>query len=360
MKPKSIIDALSHFYLNDYGTVHRGAYTLSRNATELYAAARVKMQKFLNASFPEEIIFTRGSTDSLNLIAGMAKNQLLGPGDVVLISEIEHHANIVSWQMAGVELRIAPVNDQGDLDLDAFAALLDKRVKLVSIAHVSNVIGTVHPIETIVKLAHANGSLVVLDGAQSAPHMPIDLKKLNVDFFVCSGHKLYGPTGIGILYGKKAILESLSPVVGGGDMIDKVTFKKTTFAPLPLKFEAGTPPFAEAIALGSAIDYLTEIGLDEIAAWETQLTNYALKRLNELPFVKVVGSPKERAAIISFTVEGMRFLILPIFWTVAGSRCVVDIIAVNLRWSVLDSIRLCAFHSDSTILLLRLISLSLR
>ena len=308
-KPQMVIDAIVDFYSHKYGTVHRGVYSLSKEATASYEEARTKIQKFINAAHPEEIIFTRGTTASLNLLARSFGERLIRPGQAIMISEIEHHSNIVPWQMLceekGVVLRIIPVNDDGELIFEAFDALLDDKVKLVSLAHVSNVLGTLHPVKKIIEAAHGVGAYVCLDGAQAVSHMPIDVQDLDVDFYAFSGHKLYGPTGIGVLYGKQELLEKLPPVEGGGDMIERVTLEKTTYNRLPLKFEAGTPMIAEVIGLGAAIDYLSEIGMDTIQSWENDLLAYATKKLSQIPQLRIIGTAKEKGAIISFIIEGI-------------------------------------------------------
>lgn len=308
-KPQAVIDAITDFYTQSYGTVHRGVYSLSKEATAAYEGARQKVQRFLNAAHPEEIIFTRGTTASLNLLARSFGERFIRPGHAIMISEIEHHSNIVPWQMLceerGAVLRIIPVNDKGELILEAFDSLLDEKVKLVTLAHISNVLGTVHPVQKIIEAAHKVGAYVCLDGAQAAPHMPIDVQELDVDFYAFSGHKLYGPTGIGILYGKQELLEKLPPVEGGGDMIERVSLEKTTYNRLPLKFEAGTPPIAEVIGLGAALDYLNQIGMETIQSWERDLLNYAHQKLLGLPNLHIIGAPEKRAALISFVVEGI-------------------------------------------------------
>lgn len=308
-KPLAVIEAMTHFYTHQYGTVHRGVYALSKEATEAFNGARQQVQRFINADQPEEIIFTRGATASLNLLARSFAKHFIRPGHAIIISEIEHHANIVPWQMVceeyGAVLRIIPVNDSGELILEAFESLLDEKVKLVSIAHMSNIFGTIHPVEKIIELAHRAGAYVCLDGAQAIAHLPIDVQELNVDFYAFSGHKLYGPTGIGVLYGKQHLLEKLPPIEGGGDMIEKVTLQKTTYNQLPLKFEAGTPMIAEAIGLGAAINYLEEIGMDVIQSWEQELLAYATEKLLQIPNLRILGTAAEKGAIITFTIEGI-------------------------------------------------------
>lgn len=308
-KPRQVIDAVTRFYSESYGTVHRGVYSLSKEATTLYEDARVKVQKFIHAAAPEEIIFTRGATASLNLLARSIGERFIRPGQAIMISEIEHHSNIVPWQMLceerGAVLRIIPVNDKGELILEAFDALLDEKVKLVSLAHISNVLGTLHPVKQLIEAAHKVGALVCLDGAQAAPHLPLDVQELDVDFYAFSGHKLYGPTGVGILYGKQDLLDKLPPIEGGGDMIERVTLEKTTYNRLPLKFEAGTPMIAEVIGLGAAVDYLTEIGMETIQSWESDLLAYATKKLTQIPNLRVIGRAEEKGAIFSFIIKGV-------------------------------------------------------
>lgn len=307
LTPHSVIDAMSDYYSKHYGTVHRAIYRTAQQATTHYFEARKSVQKFLNAKKREEIIFTRGTTASLNLVARSFGESFIKEGDVILITEIEHHSNLVPWQMMakrhGAKLRFIPVNDLGELDFEAFEQLLDERVKLVSLAHVSNAIGTCHPIKLIIQKAHAMGAVVCIDGAQSAPHMPIDVQDLDVDFFAFSGHKLYGPTGIGVLYGKAELLEKMTPIEGGGDMIESVSLYESTYAQLPLKFEAGTPPIAEAIGLAAAIDYLLNIGFETLQEVEKNLMAYATSRLEE--HARIVGQAKEKGAIISFDIPGI-------------------------------------------------------
>ncbi len=308
-KPRQVIEALTDFYSSHYGTVNRGVYKGAREATERYQNARQKVQHFLNAAHFEEIIFTRGTTASLNLLARSYGMAFLRPGDAIMISEIEHHSNIVPWQMLceerGAVLRIIPVNDSGELIFEEFLALLDEKVKLVSIAHLSNIFGTLHPVRKIIEAAHQVGAHVCLDGAQAAAHLPVNVQELDVDFYAFSGHKLYGPTGVGVLYGKRELLEKMPPIEGGGDMINEVTLLRSTYNQLPTKFEAGTPMIAEVIGLGAAIDYLRGIGLDAIAAWEQELLAYATKKLQQIEGLKVLGTSSKKGAIISFVIEGI-------------------------------------------------------
>ncbi|MBS4168075.1 cysteine desulfurase [Parachlamydia sp. AcF125] len=308
-KPQVVIDSMTHFYEKGYGTVHRAIYEIAAHSSHLYHAARLKAMQFLNAKRPEEIIFTRGTTESINLVAYSFGKAFIHPGDEIIISEIEHHSNIVPWQMLcedrGAILKVIPVNDQGELILEAYQKLLTERTKLVAVAHISNALGTLHPIKKIIQLAHEAGAKVLIDGAQAAPHVPVDVQDLEADFYVFSGHKTYGPTGIGILYGKEVLLEKMPPYLGGGDMIDNVTLTKTTYNTLPLKFEAGTPMIAEVIGLGAALDYLTAIGREEIQAWEHELLLYATQLWTEIPGFKVIGTAPQKGAIISFIMEGI-------------------------------------------------------
>lgn len=308
MKPQSVIDAVTSCYRDHYGTVHRAVYELSVHSTHAYQEARKKVQAFLNAAKTHEIIFTRGTTESINLVAYSFGKAFIKPGDEIIISEIEHHSNIVPWQIAcedrGATLKVIPANSRGELDLEAFQKLLTDRTKMVAVNHISNSLGTLNPIKKIIALAHQAGAKVLIDAAQSAPHIPLDVQDLDADFLVFSGHKLYGPTGIGILYGKEALLDVMPPYQGGGDMIENVTFPKTTYNVLPLKFEAGTPMFVEAIALGAAIDYISALGLDAIQKWEQTLLKDATAKISEIPGLHIIGTAQEKGAIISFVVEG--------------------------------------------------------
>lgn len=308
-KPSCVIDAIADFYAQDYGTVHRSIYGLSKNASFAFAEARKRVAFFLNARSEEEIIFTRGTTASLNLIARSFGKRFLQKGDVIVLTEIEHHANLVPWQFLkedlGVELRFLPVNDAGEILLKESEKLFDERVKIVSLPHISNAVGVMHPIKKIVALARKYGAKVCVDGAQSAGHIPIDVQDLDIDFFAFSAHKVYGPTGLGILWGKKELLEEMPPIEGGGDMIERVTNSRTTFAKLPLKFEAGTPMISSVIGLKKALDYVLGIGIEKIAEIERELVSYAMAQLLQIPLVKVVGNSSTRGAIISFVVEGV-------------------------------------------------------
>ncbi len=308
-KPQVVIDAMHDFYTHHYGTVHRGVYSLVREATDLYVHARRSVQNFINAAEPEEIIFTRGTTASINLLARSFGEKFIRPGHAIMISEVEHHSNIVPWQMLceerGAVLRIIPVNDDGELIQEAFEDLLDEKVKLVSIAHMSNVLGTIHPVKAMIESAHRAGACVCLDGAQAAAHLPVDVQELDVDFYAFSGHKLYGPTGIGVLYGKQKWLDKLPPLEGGGDMIESVTLDKTTYQRSPLKFEAGTPMITEAIGLAAATQYLSGIGMETIHVWEQELLDYATKKLQTVSGLRILGNAEQKGSIISFNIEGI-------------------------------------------------------
>ncbi|MGF1276797.1 aminotransferase class V-fold PLP-dependent enzyme [Acetobacter pasteurianus] len=304
-KPDAVINAMVHTMHHQYANIHRGLYWLSERATEAYEAVRDQVAGFLNAPSREEIVFTRNSTEAINLVA-YSFGSLLTPGQAVVISEMEHHANLVPWQMLrdrmGIELRIAPITDAGDLDMEAFGQLLsDGKVALVAITHMSNVLGTITPARQIADMAHAAGALVLFDGSQAVVHHRTDVQALGADFYTFTGHKLYGPTGIGVLWARRALLEDMPPFMGGGDMISTVTFEKSTWANVPHKFEAGTPAIVEAIGLGAAIEWVEKFGFDAIAAHEQALTTYALERLATVPGLSVVGHPKERGGVISFT-----------------------------------------------------------
>ena len=305
-KPQCVIDAISEAYCNENANVHRGIHFLSQQATDMMEAAREKVRQFIGAGSTEEIIFTRGTTESINLLASSYAAAFLKEGDEIIISGMEHHSNIVPWQIQaqryGFKIRIIPVNDLGELDLDAFRTLLSPKTKLVSITHVSNVLGTVNPISEIISLAHSHGIPVAVDGAQSVPHIKVNVKELGADFYAFSGHKIYGPTGIGVLYGRKELMEKMPPYQGGGEMIKRVTFEKTTYNELPYKFEAGTPDYVGSIALGTALDYVQEIGMEQIATYEKDLCSYALSRLEEIPGMRIIGNAPERSAVISFLV----------------------------------------------------------
>lgn len=308
-KPQQVINALNTFYSQQYGTVHRGVYDLSVHATELYDAARQKVAKFLNAKSEEEIVFTRGTTDSINLVARSLAENYIRENDEIIVSEMEHHSNLVPWQMVAKAkkaiLKIIPIDDKGELDLTAYKKLFTKRTVLVSVAHVSNSTGTINPIEEIIALAHENKALCLIDGAQGAPHIPIDLEKMNADFYVFSGHKIYGPTGVGILYGKYNILNDMPPVQGGGAMIEQVDLLNSTYQKPPLRFEAGTPMIAEVIGLKAALDYVDMMKMENIFSYERALMNYATSQLEKIPELKIIGTAKEKGAIISFIIRNI-------------------------------------------------------
>ncbi len=308
-KPLSVIERLSEFYKKEYATIHRGVYTFSQLSTEECDLSRKKCQKFLNAREAAEIIFVRGATEAINLVATGYGRKFLKQGDEILISAIEHHSNIVPWQMLcqekGLKLKVIPVNDNGELLMDEFEKLLGPRTYFVAVTHISNAIGTINPVREIIKHAHHAGAVVLIDGAQAAPHLKIDVQELDCDFYCFSGHKVYGPTGVGVLYGKRKYLEMMDPYQFGGDMIETVTFEKTTFAKLPNKFEAGTPSITEIVGLGVAIDYIQSIGFEAIEHYEKELLGYATERLSKIPSLKIIGTADEKASLISFTLEGV-------------------------------------------------------
>ena len=308
-KPAAVIDGVAEFYRRDYANVHRGVYRLSARSTELYEAAREKVRRFLNAADAREIVFVRNATEAINLVAYSWGQTFLKAGDEVLITEMEHHANIVPWQLLrdriGIKLVVAPLDATNGLDMAKFEALVSRRTKLVAVTHVANVTGAVVPVESVVRLAHAKGAKVLLDGCQAAPRLPVDMQALDCDFYVFSGHKAYGPTGIGVLYGKKALLDAMPPWQGGGDMIVEVTFAKTTFQEPPHRFEAGTPDIAGAVGLGIALDYLESLGRDAILEHEEALTGYGVDRLSAMPGVHLVGAGQRRLAILSVHVDGI-------------------------------------------------------
>ncbi len=308
-KPLCVLDAMRDEYLNENANVHRGVHYLSVQATELHEQARETVRRFLNAGSSSEIVFTRGTTEGLNLIASTFTEAMMGPGDEVIVTVMEHHSNIVPWQLAasrkGIKLRVIPMTDNGILDMEAYKALFNEKTKIVSVAHVSNVLGTVNPVDDIIKIAHQNGVPCVVDGAQSAPHVKVDVQKLDCDFYVCSGHKMYGPTGIGVLYGKEEWLDRLPPYQGGGEMIDHVSFEKTTFEKAPLKFEAGTPDYIATHGLAVAIDYMEHLGMDNIERHERELTAYALQRLSAIEGMRIYGPLDQlhsHDAVVSFNV----------------------------------------------------------
>jgi len=308
-KPKQVIETESRYYNCQNANIHRGVYTLSQLATELHEQARKKVKKFINASEDREIIFTRGTTESINLVASSFGRKNIKSGDEIIISGMEHHSNIVPWQLlceaSEAKLKVIPFNDRGELLLDEFAKLLSQRTKMVSIVHVSNSLGTVNPVEQIVQMAHRKGVPVLVDGAQWVAHKKTDVQALDADFYCFSGHKLFGPTGIGVLYGKAKLLDAMPPYQGGGDMISSVTFERTTYNDLPYKFEAGTPNIAGAIGLGAAIDYVQNLGLERIEAYEHQLLQYATEKLQQIPQLRIVGTAKNKASVISFVLQNI-------------------------------------------------------
>ncbi len=308
-KPARVIDRLARFYREEYGTVRRGSYLLCQQSTAMFECARKKVAQFIGAGSPDEIIFLRGVTEAINLIAVSFSRSILKPGDEVIISAMEHHANIVPWQLireqCGIVIKVIPMNDRGELLMDEFEAMLSPRTKVVAVNHVANALGTINPVAEIARLAHMVGAAVVVDGAQAAPHMPVDVRALDCDFYAVSGHKLYGPSGAGFLYGKRAWLDKMPPFLGGGEMIDKVTFDETTFEEPPHRFEAGTPPIAEVIGLGEAIDFLGELGMANVQAWDETLLPYATHRLLEVPGLRIIGEAKEKSGLVAFVIDGL-------------------------------------------------------
>jgi cysteine desulfurase/selenocysteine lyase len=307
-KPQVVLDALADYYARDNANVHRGVHQLSERATEAYEGARARIQRFLNAAHPREIVFVRGTTEGINLVAQTYGRRMVGPGDEVIITALEHHSNIVPWQMlceeTGATLRVVPIDDAGEVDVDAYEQLLGERTRLVAVAHVSNALGTIVPVKRMIEAAHRRGIAVLVDGAQAAPHLRVDVRDLDCDFYTFSGHKTYGPTGIGVLYGKTTLLEAMPPYQGGGDMIKSVSFEKTVYNDLPYKFEAGTPNIAGAIGLGVALEYLDGLGLDRVAAHEHALLVHGTERLTALAGLRLVGTAREKASVLSFLVDG--------------------------------------------------------
>ena len=305
-KPRCVVDAMVDEYYSVNANVHRGVHFLSQQATNLHEASRETVRKFINAGKTSEVVFTRGTTESINLVASSFVDSQMQDGDEVIVSVMEHHSNIVSWQLQaarkGIKLRVIPMNDRGELLLDEYEKLFSTCTKLVSVAHVSNVLGTINPVKKIIEIAHAHQVPVLIDGAQGVPHMKVDVQDLDADFYVFSGHKIYGPTGVGVLYGKEDWLDRLPPYQGGGEMIQNVTFEKTTFNELPFKFEAGTPDYVGTTALATALDYVSEIGMDNIAAYEHELTVYAMERLKEIPGMRIFGEAEHKGGVISFLV----------------------------------------------------------
>ena len=311
-KPRCVVESITDEYYSVNANLHRGVHFLSQQATNLHEASRETVRHFINARSTSEIVFTRGTTESINLVAATFADSQMKEGDEVIVSVMEHHSNIVSWQLQaarkGIVLKVIPMNDRGELLIDEYEKLFSSRTRIVSVAHVSNVLGTVNPVKEIIKIAHAHGVPVLVDGAQSIPHLPVDVQDLDADFFVFSGHKVYGPTGIGVLYGKENWLDRLPPYQGGGEMIKNVSFEKTTFNELPFKFEAGTPDYIGSTALAKALDYVSAIGMDEIAAYEHELTDYAIARMKEIEGMRIFGEAEHRGGVISFLVGNIHHL----------------------------------------------------
>jgi cysteine desulfurase/selenocysteine lyase len=308
-KPFAVIDAIRKFYEVDCANIHRGVHELSQRSTAAYEETRTKAKRFLNARSKNEIIFVRGTTEGINLVTSSWGRHNVSEGDEIVISALEHHSNIVPWQMLceekGAKLRVIPMNDRGELLLEEYEKLLNPRTRMVAFGHVSNALGTINPARQMIEMAHAAGALTLVDGAQAAPHMKIDVQALDSDFYTFSGHKVFGPTGIGVLHGKAKLLNAMPPYQGGGDMIRTVTFEKTTYNDLPYKFEAGTPNIASGIGLGAALDYVTRIGLDKIAAYEHELLHYGTQALLQIPGLRIIGTAREKAAVLSFVMEGI-------------------------------------------------------
>lgn len=308
-KPQVVIDTIMRYYLEENSNIHRGVHYLSERATHAYEAARDKVRRFINARSMKEVIFVRGTTEAINLVAQSYGRSKFRDGDEVVISAMEHHSNIVPWQMICDErharLRVIPMNDAGELLLDEYQKLLSRKTRLVALTHVSNALGTINPVKQIVAMAHTLGIPVLLDGAQAVPHMPVDVRDLECDFYAFSGHKMFGPTGVGILYGREELLEAMPPYQGGGDMIKSVTFEKTLYNELPYKFEAGTPGIAGGVGLGAAVDYLSQIDMHAVQAYEHELLRYATEKITQIPRVRVIGMAKEKAGVLSFTIDGI-------------------------------------------------------
>lgn len=309
-KPQSVIDALTQYYTFDNANIHRGLYFLSELATEQYETARLKVKELINALSASEIIFVRGTTEAINLVASsLCRAKHFKDGDEIIISHMEHHANIVPWQLMSdrkkIKLKIIPISDSGELDLDEYEKMITEKTKLVSVVHISNSLGTINPVKKIIEIAHSHGVPVLLDGAQAVPHFKVDVQDLNADFYAFSGHKVFGPTGIGVLYGKTELLEMMPPYQGGGDMIRTVTFEKTTFDDLPRKFEAGTPNIAGGIGLGAAIDYLNQFDRNDLVAHENVLLDYATEKLSQVEGLRIIGTAKEKASVVSFVIDGI-------------------------------------------------------
>lgn len=311
-KPLCVLDAMRHEYLNANANVHRGVHYLSQQATELHEAARETVRRFINAGKTEEVVFTRGTTESINLVASSFCEEFMKEGDEIIVSVMEHHSNIVPWQLQaarrGVAVRVIPMNDEGELDMEAYAGMFTERTKIVSVAHVSNVLGTVNPVREMIRIAHSHGVPVLIDGAQSTPHFRVDVQDLDCDFFAFSGHKIYGPTGIGVLYGKEEWLDRMPPYQGGGEMIESVTFEKTVFQSLPFKFEAGTPDYIATHGLAVALDYVNDIGLENISSHERELTSYCMEQMRSIDGIALFGTSEHKDAVVSFLVGDIHHL----------------------------------------------------
>ena len=311
-KPLCVLDAMRHEYLNANANVHRGVHYLSQQATELHEAARETVRRFINAGKTEEVVFTRGTTESINLVASSFCEEFMKEGDEIIVSVMEHHSNIVPWQLQaarrGVAVRVIPMNDEGELDMEAYAGMFTERTKIVSVAHVSNVLGTVNPVREMIRIAHSHGVPVLIDGAQSTPHFNVDVQELDCDFFAFSGHKIYGPTGIGVLYGKEEWLDRMPPYQGGGEMIESVTFEKTVFQSLPFKFEAGTPDYIATHGLAVALDYVNDIGLENISSHERELTSYCMEQMRSIDGIALFGTSEHKDAVVSFLVGDIHHL----------------------------------------------------
>lgn len=311
-KPLCVLDAMRHEYLNANANVHRGVHYLSQQATELHEAARETVRRFINAGKTEEVVFTRGTTESINLVASSFCEEFMKEGDEIIVSVMEHHSNIVPWQLQaarrGVAVRVIPMNDEGELDMEAYAGMFTERTKIVSVAHVSNVLGTVNPVREMIRIAHSHGVPVLVDGAQSTPHFRVDVQELDCDFFAFSGHKIYGPTGIGVLYGKEEWLDRMPPYQGGGEMIESVTFEKTVFQSLPFKFEAGTPDYIATHGLAVALDYVNDIGLENISSHERELTSYCMEQMRSIDGIALFGTSEHKDAVVSFLVGDIHHL----------------------------------------------------
>lgn len=311
-KPLCVLDAMRHEYLNANANVHRGVHYLSQQATELHEAARETVRRFINAGKTEEVVFTRGTTESINLVASSFCEEFMKEGDEIIVSVMEHHSNIVPWQLQaarrGVAVRVIPMNDGGELDMEAYAGMFTERTKIVSVAHVSNVLGTVNPVREMIRIAHSHGVPVLVDGAQSTPHFKVDVQELDCDFFAFSGHKIYGPTGIGVLYGKEEWLDRMPPYQGGGEMIESVTFEKTVFQSLPFKFEAGTPDYIATHGLAVALDYVNDIGLENISSHERELTSYCMEQMRSIDGIALFGTSEHKDAVVSFLVGDIHHL----------------------------------------------------